>query len=328
MEPERRFSDPAACPCDRRPLPGGPGRWHRRSAWCGRRGPDRSQARHGRDARFQQQALRESGAVHAQVADVGVDIEGAVRLDRHAQSQTLEFGQQVVAALLEGSAAVREGLERVVGEAGQRGVLGQRGRADGQAGGDLLDRLHHVVEHDHPAQAPAGHVEVLGEAVDDDDVVVQRQRRARLAFIGQPQVDLVDDGEAVAGAPGPAARPARRARSRCRWDCWARPPARPGWRASNVAPRPGRTAGSACRRCWGSGAARRRRPAQSCCWQDRRVGHEHFAAGVDQCGAGQRQGAGGAGGHDHAPGIDAGAELVEVEAGDGLAQRGQPAVGL
>ena len=60
------------------------------------------QAGDGGDAGFQQQALREAGAVGAEVADVGVDVEGAVGLDGDLQAKALEFGQQVVAALLEG----------------------------------------------------------------------------------------------------------------------------------------------------------------------------------------------------------------------------------
>ncbi len=46
---------------------------------------------------------------------------------------------------------------------------------------------------DDPAQPPTGHVEVLGEARDDEEVVGQRECRARRALVGQAEVDLVDD---------------------------------------------------------------------------------------------------------------------------------------
>ncbi|KAG1248491.1 hypothetical protein G6F65_019583 [Rhizopus arrhizus] len=93
-----------------------------------------------------------------------------------------------------------EGLHRLVREAGQGAMLGQGGRADLQAGGDLLHRRHHVFGHDHPAQAPTRHVEILREAVDDDDVIVQGQRGTRFALVREAKVDFVDDREAVARA--------------------------------------------------------------------------------------------------------------------------------
>ncbi|MNV47508.1 hypothetical protein D3C71_1393780 [compost metagenome] len=239
-------------------------------------------------------------------------------------AQPLEFGQQVVAALLEGFAAVLEGLHRLFREAGQGPMLGQGGRADLQAGGDLLHRGHHVLGHDHPAQAPARHVEVLREAVDDDDVVVQRQRGAGVALVRQAQVDFVDDGEAAALADlrqqgGELVRGDRRAggvagrghhhalRGRC--------------------PVPGHVLGRQLEALFGRTGDQARHAAG--CQHEVAVGgvgrvrHQHFAAAVDQRRAGQRQRAGCARGHDDAGRIDPGAEFVMVELRNGFTQRHQ-----
>jgi hypothetical protein len=62
-------------------------------------------------------------------------------------------------------------------EAGQRRMLRHRAGADEQVLREPLDHGHQRLGHHHPAQAPAGHVEVLGEAVDADDVVVRSPAR-------------------------------------------------------------------------------------------------------------------------------------------------------
>src|SRR3546814_15827637 len=72
-------------------------------------------------------------------------------------------------------------------EAGQGGMLGQGRCTNGQAGGQLLDGVHHMRRDDQPAQAPAGHVKILGETVDDDQVVVKRQRALWNAIVIKPQ---------------------------------------------------------------------------------------------------------------------------------------------
>ena len=61
-----------------------------------------------------------------------------------------------------------------------------------------LDHGHQLLRYHHPAQPPAGHVEVFAEAVDADDAVIQRQRGlAKLGFKTQAQINLVHQGDAA-----------------------------------------------------------------------------------------------------------------------------------
>ncbi|MCY1536873.1 hypothetical protein D9M68_723450 [compost metagenome] len=200
-------------------------------------------------------------------------------------------------------------------------MLGQRGRADREAGGDFLHRRHHVLGHDHPSQAPARHVEILREAVDDDDVVVQGQRRARLAFIGEAQVDLVHDGETVAGADL-----RQQLGQFVMGDGGARGVAGRGdeHALGGRRPVPGHVLGGQLEALFRRARDQPRHAARG--QHEIAVGgvggvrHQHFPAAIDQRRAGQRQGAGGARGDDNAGRIDLGAELFVVELGDGLAQ--------
>ena len=79
--------------------------------------------------------------------------------------------------------------------------------------GELLDLADVARRRDHPAEAPAGHVEVLREAVDHEDVVAHFQRRARLAFVDEAVIDLVDD-ERAAPRPHETRQRARGPRAR------------------------------------------------------------------------------------------------------------------
>ena len=57
---------------------------------------------------------------------------------------------------------------------------------------------HVLLGRHHPAQAPAGHAEVLGETVDDEHVIGEFQRAAVAPAIGQAVIDLVHDQHAAA----------------------------------------------------------------------------------------------------------------------------------
>ena len=86
-------------------------------------------------------------------------------------------------------------------EGGERGLLGRRRRGDEEVLGELLDLAREAGRLHQPAQAPAGHAEVLREAVDDDCAGVVGRNAARRAVgtvVGEPQVDLVDDAPSVA----------------------------------------------------------------------------------------------------------------------------------
>ena len=59
----------------------------------------------------------------------------------------------------------------------------------------FFERAHQGLWHDQPAQSPTGHAEVFGEAVDDDEVLAEFECGARRAFIGQPEIDFIDQCE-------------------------------------------------------------------------------------------------------------------------------------
>ena len=83
------------------------------------------------------------------------------------------------------------------GEDRQRSLLNRRRSAQEVVDSQVLCGLHQLLGKDRPAQAPARHPEVLGEGVDDDCLGIGLQdavrRRAVIIWIGQTQVDLVDD---------------------------------------------------------------------------------------------------------------------------------------
>ena len=80
----------------------------------------------------------------------------------------------------------------VGGEGRQCGMLGRRRRAEHEVLRQFLDIAHISLGNDHPAEAPAGHLEILGEAVDDPDVVASGTGGRRRDFISQAVVNLVD----------------------------------------------------------------------------------------------------------------------------------------
>ena len=136
--------------------------------------------------------------VVGQVADVGVEVEGAVGRGQPGQAgrgQTLEQRRPVAPVALD--------PRRELGAAGERRerrLLRQRRRRDEQILGEQLDRPHQVRRRHQPAEAPAGHAEVFGEAVDHDRIPVERQHARGRRRIGDAMVDLVGDQPDAAGA--------------------------------------------------------------------------------------------------------------------------------
>ena len=190
------------------------------------------EARGHRDPGLGEDAGGERAAVVGQVADVGVDVEGAVGRGDVAEAglrQPLEHQRPV------GAVDGAVGLELLGGvERGERRHLAGVRRADEQVLHQPLDAADVRLRHHHPADAPAGHREVLGEGVDDVDLVADLQRRDRAGAVVQAVVDLVGD-EADARARAPA-RSAPRARSAPAW-------CRSGWPGSRPARRRGPASG-------------------------------------------------------------------------------------
>ncbi len=79
-------------------------------------------------------------------------------------------------------------------------MLGQGGSANCQTGSHALAGFCHPGGQDQPAQTPARHVEVLGKAIDNNNVLIQGQGAERCFFIKQTQINLVHDDEAITGA--------------------------------------------------------------------------------------------------------------------------------
>ena len=79
---------------------------------------------------------------------------------------------------------------------GNTAILGWGRGRDEEVLGDAIDSAHQLLGHDHPAQPAAGHCIPFREAVDNEDVVVERQGRLDLVIaVDQTVVDLVgNDG--------------------------------------------------------------------------------------------------------------------------------------
>src|SRR5690606_2823442 len=83
-------------------------------------------------------------------------------------------------------------------EASQGGMLSQRWCANRQARSQLFYGWNDVRWSDKPAQAPSRHMKILREAVDNDDVLIDRQSALRRIVIIKSQIDLVHNDKAVA----------------------------------------------------------------------------------------------------------------------------------
>ncbi len=265
------------------------------------------------------------GIARGRVVDataVRIDVEGAIRLDRHPQAERLQRRHDGIAAAVELRLARIVDRQRLGGEAGQRGVLGNGRGADEEVLRHFLEGADQFVRHHQPAQAPASHIEVLGEAVDGDHVVVQAQRRYRRRVVRQTLVDLVDDGKALAGPHG-----LQDARQLVRQDRCAGGVGRRCQQHATGLFAPvglhllgrelealGRAARDHLRAAVESGDEM---PVAGVAG----VGHQHFRADLHQHGAGQQQRGRGTGGHHHAARRDVDPVHGLVIAGDGLAQR-------
>ena len=136
--------------------------------------------------------------VVGQVGDVGVDVERAVGRGAVGQPGGGQAVEQHLAVVgVAGHVPVE--LLRAV-EGGDGGELRQRRRADVQVLLEPLDGRHHGGRRSDPAEPPAGHREVLGEAGHHDGVARQRERALGPLAVGDAVVDLVGDQLDVVGA--------------------------------------------------------------------------------------------------------------------------------
>ena len=204
-------------------------------------------------------------------------------------------------------------------------MLGQGAGADKQVLRQALNHRHQRFGHHHPAQAPAGHVEVFAEAVDADDGVVDGQRGlAVVGVVAQGQINLVHQrhpatrlhhgvdaaqlfrvNRAAGGVGGRGQQHAARFRP-------------PGGlyllraELKTLLRRGGNQHRAPVSRTYKMPVAR-----------VAGVGHEHFVARVDQRQAGQLQRSRRTGGDHNAAGGHVHAEAAGVPGADARAQRGQ-----
>ena len=125
-----------------------------------------------------EQSRAEQLRIVGQVRDVGVHVERAVRRGQPVDAEFAQPVQQQSVRLIRISGHVPVAL--VVGvERAHRRVLREGGRADRHVAGQGVDRVGQVVGHQHPADPPAGHREVLGERIDDEPRPVGRPGAGR-----------------------------------------------------------------------------------------------------------------------------------------------------
>jgi hypothetical protein len=163
-----------------------------------------------------------------------------------------ERRRQEVAPALELLAPFLEDAEGGRRECGQRRVLGRRRWRNEEILRQLLDVACETFGDDQPAQSPAGHVEVLGKALHDEDVIAELQAPLRVTLVGQAVVDLVDDQLPLSGGRSRRSRPALRHRAGCR----------SGWPAKRAGHRPCvRSSALPSRPAWAGSCSRRDRNA-------------------------------------------------------------------
>ncbi|MNE13038.1 hypothetical protein D3C80_1058640 [compost metagenome] len=270
----------------------------------------------------------EGVGIAAKGRDVGVQVEGALRLHGDAKAQRPQRRQQVVAAAGELGAARLEDRQGVRLETGQRGVLGHGRRTDVEVLRQLFQRRHGVLRRHQPAQPPAGHAEILGEAVEHIGLVVHLQHAGRIQTIGQPVVDLVHQQLAAARAKS-AGQPRQLLAAE---------------HAAGGIGRRGQQRADAVRvpvalDQFGSQLVVRLRPhrhqlrialdqaQEVAVARVAGIGEQPVLARIHQQGAGQQQGATAAGSDEDALGVYAHSVTPGIEAGQRLAQRRQAARG-
>ena len=160
------------------------------------------EARGAGDASLFEKIAGQCEAVRSQCGTVAVEVERTFWPGGDPQAKVFQGGGEKIAAAAEFGSARFEDADRFRRECRQRRVLRRRRRAEHEVLRQLLDVAHEGLGNHHPAQAPAGHLEVLGEAVDDPDVVAGSAGGGCVTVVGETVVDLVDQEVTVASATG------------------------------------------------------------------------------------------------------------------------------
>ena len=231
----------------------------------------------------------------------GVSLLSASPRCRRRDRTPLGFGREAKAELAQcreqrcgGSAKAwrrssrisRRGRVKAAGAA----MLGRRRWRDEEVLGELFDLADVGLGRHHPAEAPAGHPEVLREAVHHETSSGCSGRCWRRAAVGQALVDLVHDRDAAAGSRCRAGRRSASGSAGCRSGWPVRPPSahgatrRPGSRC-NVGGRLEVVLASTGMRARATPSKLRTRLRL----EDSRVGQQPFVARIGGDGQGQHQ---------------------------------------
>ena len=155
----------------------------------------------GGDAELGEPGRGQIGAVVGEVIDIGVDVERPIGRGDAVDPCS---GQAVEQDLAVGGVAGDVGLKLVDAVEGTEcGVLAHRGRGDGCVLGEAFHRRNQIGRQQQPAQPPAGHREVLGEAVHHDSARAVCRSSGCLGSVGDAVIDLVGD-QPHAGVMAPA----------------------------------------------------------------------------------------------------------------------------
>ena len=154
-----------------------------------------------RHARIAHQLHREFQAVVGQMADIGIDVERAIGRSDAIQPQIGQRGQHQFAVA---RISRHVGLKLCLAiERDQARLLADHRRGEKQVAHPRARLFRQVFGRHEPAQAPAGHAEILGKTVYHQRVGRHLQHAGRGHAIGDAVVDLVGD---QADAAGPAYR--------------------------------------------------------------------------------------------------------------------------
>jgi len=156
----------------------------------------------GGDADLLQQVAGQREAVVGQARTIAIQVESAFRAGGDAEADIFEGRREEVAAPPEFGAPRFENGNGLRQKGGQGGVLRRGRRTENEVLRQFLDVADIRLGNHHPAQSPAGHLEIFRETVDDPDVVTSRAGGRSIGLVGQAVVDLVDQKMGVVLATG------------------------------------------------------------------------------------------------------------------------------
>jgi len=147
---------------------------------------------------FQKMLTKREG-ITAKRADVGIQVKRTFRLNRNAKAQLAQGRQQEIATTAKLGPTLFQNRQGLRFEAGQCCVLGHAWRADIEILCEFLQVGHCLRRRHQPAQAPAGHAEILGKTIKHKRAVINFQHTRRITAIGQAVIDLIHHQMPIAG---------------------------------------------------------------------------------------------------------------------------------